>query len=304
MGLGREHNLDASYYASLHMKDMLFAWTIKIFAFIAILPLFAILWFLFSKGVASLSLHFFIDTSPAPVPEAIFLNMTPKERVFAIGGILNSFIGMLFIVGVASIISIPIAIIIAVYAVETQYRWVKEILLLCVDIMQGIPSIILGIIVNLWIVETFSSYSGLAGSIALSLMMLPTIIKSTIESLQLVPPSLRYASLALGASYSSTIVRILLPTALGGISVGILLSISRIMGETAPLLFTAFGNPYITYNMLQPMETISMQIYKNALSPNTNLIENAWIAALILVLLTLCIHILIKPLVEKWKIQF
>ncbi|MDE7469795.1 MAG: ABC transporter permease subunit, partial [Desulfovibrionaceae bacterium] len=173
-----------------------------------------------------------------------------------------------------------------------------------VDIMQGIPSIILGIIVNLWVVETFATYSGLAGSLALALMMLPTIIKSTVESLQLVPSSLRYASLALGASYSSTILRILLPTALGGISIGILLSISRIMGETAPLLFTAFGNPYITYNMLQPMETISMQIYKNALSPNTNLIENAWSAALILVLLTLCIHILIKPLVEKWKIQF
>lgn len=304
MGLGRKHNLDAAYYASLRHKDMLFAWTIKILVFIAMLPLFAILWFLFSKGIASLSFNFFIDIAPVPIAENVFFNMTPKERILAIGGILNSFIGMLFIVCLSSLISIPLAIVIAIYTVETEHEWLRETILLCVDIMQGIPSIILGIIINLWIVETFATYSGFAGSLALSLMMLPTIIKSTVESLQLVPSSLRYASLALGASYSSTIIRVLLPTALGGISIGILLSISRIMGETAPLLFTAFGNPYITYNMLQPMETISMQIYKNALSPNTNLIENAWVAALILVLLTLCIHIFIKPLVEKWKIQF
>lgn len=304
MGLGKEHNLDATYYASLRNKDIAFAWMIKILVCIAIAPLFAILWFLFSKGVSFLSLHFFIETSPTPIAENVFLAMTNKEKVYAIGGILNSFIGMLFIVSVATLISIPVAITIAIYTVETQYKWLQEIILICVDIMQGIPSIILGIIINIWIVETFSAYSGLAGSLALALMMLPIIIKSTIESLQLVPSSLRYAALALGAPYWSTIVRILVPTALGGISVGILLSISRIMGETAPLLFTAFGNPYITYNMLQPMETISMQIYKNALSPNSNLIENAWVAALILVLLTLCIHILIKPLVEKWKIQF
>lgn len=304
MGLGRQHNLDTKYYTSLRIKDTLFAWTIKLLVCIAIIPLFAILWFLFSKGISSLSFSFFVETAPIPIPETTFLNMTEKERLLAIGGILNSFIGMLCIVSIASLISIPLAIIISVYTVETQYKWLKEAILLCIDVMQGIPSIILGIIINLWIVETFSAYSGLAGSLALALMMLPTVIKSTIESLQLVPSSLRYASLALGASYSSTILRILLPTALGGIAVGILLSISRIMGETAPLLFTAFGNPYITYNMLQPMETISMQIYKNALSPNTNLIENAWTAALILVLLILCIHIFIKPLVEKWKIQF
>ncbi|MGL4722778.1 MAG: phosphate ABC transporter permease PstA [Desulfovibrionaceae bacterium] len=293
-----------AHYSSLKRQDKLFALFIKTSSFIAILPLIAIVWFLLSKGISTINANFFMDLSPVPIAEELYSSLSPSKKHIAIGGILNALVGMVMIVSCASIISIPFAIIIAIYVTETKNYRIANLVMLCVDVMQGLPSIILGIVVNIWLVETFSTYSAIAGSAALFLMMLPIVIKNSVETLSLVPQSLKNAALALGAPYWATILRVVLPASSGGIAVGALLAISRIMGETAPLLFTAFGNPYLSFDMTGPMETISMQIYKNALSPNTNLIENAWAAALFLVFLILIIHFLIKPLVEKWKIQF
>lgn len=299
-----QHTFDRRYYASRHRKDRIFTFVIKLLVFLAILPLFAILWFLIYKGVAVLSPHFLFSTTPYPVPERTFFLMTSAEQTLAIGGIFNAMMGTFMMVLLACIISIPLGILIATYITSTGSKYIANSLLLCIDIMQGLPSIVIGIVVNIWVVESLGQFSGFAGGIALSCIMLPIVIKNTVEAIHMVPKSLRYAALALGASYSATMLRITLPTAFGGISVGIVLGVARIMGETAPLLFTAFGNFFTTYALWKPMESISLQVYKNALAPNTNLVENAWGAALCLVILTLVMIFCVKPWVEKWKIQF
>ncbi len=273
-------------------------------SFCALVPLFLILFFIVAQGIAYMSPMFFINDAPIPIGDTQFFGLSKSEMATAIGGVRNSFVGMLMIVGIASLFAVPFGILVAIYLSENKNSKMTKICLLCVDSLQGIPSIIFGIIANLWIVLTFKSYSALAGSFALMLMMLPIIIKSSFETLLLIPNSLKESALALGVPYSKVLIKIVLPAAAGGISSGILLGVSRILGETAPLLFTAFGNPYFTTNMWAPMETIAMQIYKNSTSPNANLIANAWGASLALVFIILVLNLIIKPLIDKIKIVF
>jgi len=272
-------------------------------SFIALIPLFSLIFFIISKGIAYLSIGFFIKDAPIPISDTEFFSML-KNYHHTIGGIRNSFVGMLIIVGLASLGAIPFGILISIYLSENQNTKYSNLILLCVDSLQGIPSIIFGILANIWVVLTFKSYSALAGSFALMIMMLPIIIKSSYETLILIPRTLKESALALGVSYSNVLFRIILPSASGGIASGILLGISRVLGETAPLLFTAFGNPYFSTNIFKPMETIAMQIYKNSTSPNANLIANAWGASLALVLIILILNLIIKPIIDKLKIKF
>ena len=233
-----------------------------------------------------------------------FFELSRSTISAAIGGIRNSFIGMIIIVGLASIIAIPFGILVAIYISENKNSLLSKLTLICVDSLQGIPSIIFGIIANIWIVMTFKAYSAISGSFALMIMMLPIIIKSSYETLLLIPVALKESALALGVPYSRVLLKIILPAAAGGISSGIVLGISRVLGETAPLLFTAFGNPYFSTNIFGPMETIAMQIYKNSTSPNANLIANAWGASLALAIIVLILNLIIKPFIDKIKIKF
>lgn len=273
-------------------------------AFITLIPLFLILYFILTQGINYMTPYFFITDAPPPVGDSEFFIMNSNQRIQAIGGIRNSLVGMFCIVSIAALIAIPFGISVAVFASEHKKHKLSKLTLLCVDALQGIPSIIFGIIANLWVVLTFKSYSALAGSTALALMMLPIIIKSSYETLILIPTSLKQSALALGVPYSRVLFKVVLPSAAGGISSGSLLGISRILGETAPLLFTAFGTPFFTLDMTKPMETVAMQIYKNASSPNYNLIRNAWSASLALVMLTLILNLIVKPTIDKMKIKF
>ncbi|MGL5955504.1 MAG: phosphate ABC transporter permease PstA [Brevinema sp.] len=288
----------------LSLQELFFKILVYLFSFCALIPLFLILFFIIAQGFRFISPGFFIQDAPAPMGDSQFFKLPYSLIGTAIGGIRNSFIGMLIIVGVATLFSIPFGILIAIYLSENKFSRITKICLLCVDSLQGIPSIIFGIIANLWIVLTFKSYSAFAGSFALALMMLPIIIKSSYETLLLIPNSLKESALALGVPYSKVLLKIVLPAAAGGISSGVLLGISRVLGETAPLLFTAFGNPYFSTNIWRPMETIAMQIYKNSTSPNANLIANAWGASLALVIIILILNLIVKPLIDKIKITF
>ncbi|MGL4560989.1 MAG: phosphate ABC transporter permease PstA [Brevinema sp.] len=284
--------------------DTLFKYLIYFLSCIALIPLFMIIFFVLAKGLTYFNLEFFFNDAPRPVSDVEFISLNSFNIQKAVGGIRNSFIGMLLIVSLASFFAIPLGILIAIYLSENKTSKFSYCTLLCVEGLQGIPSIIFGILANIWIVLTFKSYSGVAGSFALGIMMLPIIIKSSYETLLMIPSSLKETALALGVPYGRVLIKVVLPSSAGGIFSGILLGVSRVLGETAPLLFTAFGNPYFTTNIFGPMETIAMQISKNATAPNINLIENAWGASLALVLIILLLNLIVKPMIDKIKIKF
>lgn len=284
--------------------DLILRLGVYLLSLVVLIPLFLILFFIVRKGIAYLSPQFFIWDSPVPMGDDEFVHLKGAEIINAIGGIRNSLVGMFLIVGISALWALPLGILTALYLSENKKSILARVALLGVDALQGIPSIIFGIVANIWVVLTFKSYSAFSGSVALGMMMLPIVVKSSYETLLLIPQSLKESALALGVPYSKVLLKIVLPSASGGIASGSLLGISRVLGETAPLLFTAFGNPYFSLNLFQPMETVAIQIYKNATAPNTNLNENAWGAALALVLLTLLLNLVVKPAIDKIKIKF
>src|SRR5579885_620474 len=208
--------------------------TVQIFtvalAFMITIPLLFIIFYIFKEGITKINWTF-LTHIPKPVGETG-------------GGIVNALVGSLLIVFVASVIAIPLGIMAGIYLSENNTNRLSYWSRLSVDILQGVPSIVIGIVVYFWIVKPLGGFSAFSGSIALAIMMLPIIIRSTEETLKLIPSSLKEAGFALGLPYHRVILRIIVPCGMSGILSGVILSVARIAGETAPLLFTAFGNPY------------------------------------------------------------
>lgn len=271
-------------------KDRLFKTGVIVLTVISTLPLLVILFYIVRKGITSINWQFFVNL-PKPVGEKG-------------GGILNALIGSGIIILIASLIAIPFGAMTGLYLSEYSRSKLTYWVGLCVDVLQGIPSIVLGVIIYLWVVKPSGHFSALSGSIALAIMMLPPIIKSTEETLKLIPGTIKEASLALGVPYYKTILRIVLPMGLSGILSGSILSISRVAGETAPLLFTAFGNPYINTNILKPMSSLPLLIFNYASSPYQEWYNLAWGASFVLIMLILFLNIVTKILESRWKIQF
>lgn len=271
-------------------RDRLFKTGIIILTSLSTIPLLLILFYIVKQGISSINWDFFINL-PKPVGEKG-------------GGILNALIGSGIIIITSSLIAIPFGAMTGLYLSEYSRDRLAYWVSLCVDIVQGIPSIVLGIIIYLWIVKPTGHFSALSGSIALAIMMLPPIIKSTEETLKLIPGTIKEASLSLGVPYYKTILRIVLPMGFSGILSGSILSISRIAGETAPLLFTAFGNPFINTNILKPMSSLPLLIFNYASSPYDEWHNLAWGASFVLIMMILFLNIVTKILERRWKIQF
>ena len=271
-------------------KDKLFKGIVVLLTLFSAVPLLLILSYIIKQGIESVNWEFFVNL-PKPVGEKG-------------GGIFNALIGSGIMVLVASLIAIPFGAMAGLYLSEYSKNKLAYWVGLCVDVLQGIPSIVLGIIIYLWVVRPTGHFSALSGSFALAIMMLPPIIKSTEETLKLIPSTLKEASLALGVPYYKTILRIILPMGLSGILSGSLLSIARVAGETAPLLFTAFGNPFINTNILKPMSSLPLLIYNYASSPYDEWHKLAWGASFVLVMLILFLNMVTKILERRWKIQF
>jgi phosphate transport system permease protein len=172
------------------------------------------------------------------------------------------------------------------------------------EVLQGIPSIVIGIVAYAWVVLSMGTFSALSGSVALAIMMLPVIVRSTEETLRLIPDILREASLALGVSYSRTVLKVIVPSGFTGILTGILLAIARITGETAPLLFTAFGNPFMSLNVLKPVDSLPLMIFNYATSPYPEWHAKAWGAALVLVVFVMGMNFFAKVIAKRWKVRF
>jgi len=271
-------------------KDIIFKGFIVLFSVLSGIPLIVILYFIIKNGISAINWEF-ITSLPKPVGE-------PG------GGVLNAIIGTIILIVISSIISVPIGIFAGIYLAENKQGKVPYFVRLCVEVLQGVPSIVIGIIVYAWVVMPLKSPSALSGGIALGIMMLPVIIRSTEETIRLIPNSLREASLALGVPYFRTILKVILPAGISGISTGILLSVARIAGETAPLLFTAFGSNFMNWNILKPIASLPLVIFNYATSPYEEWITLAWGASFVLVVLVLGLNLLAKIVARKWKVQF
>ncbi|HXB43037.1 MAG TPA: phosphate ABC transporter permease PstA [Puia sp.] len=260
-----------------------------ILAFACVVPLIYILIFIIQAGVTKINWHF-LTNIPKPVGETG-------------GGIVNALLGTLIIIVVAAAIAIPIGILCGVYLSENKKSRLAYWSRLCVDILQGVPSIVIGIVAYFWLVKPLGGFSAFSGSVALAIMMLPIVIRSTEETLKLLPDTLREAGFALGVPFHRVILKVLIPCGISGILSGVMLSIARVVGETAPLLFTAFGNPYLSTNIFRPMQSLPLLIFNYATSPYNDWHDLAWGASCILLMFVLVLNIFTKLITRKWKVQ-
>jgi phosphate transport system permease protein len=288
------------------IKDHIFKSIIIFFALAATVPLFLIFLYIFQQGIATIipdGLLSIFTKGVGAINWGFFVNLpTPVGEVG--GGIANAIIGSGMLIILASLFSIPIGVLAGIYLSEFKHSKLSYWIGLSMEVLQGVPSIVIGIIAYVWIVKPTQGFSLFSGAIALGIMMLPVIARTTEETLKLVPTNLKEASLALGAPYYLTILRVLLPAGVTGIITGILVSMARIAGETAPLLFTAFGNPYMNTNIFKPVESIPHLIYYYATSPYDDWRAIAWGASLVLIGFVLIVNIVAKVIVQKWKVRY
>jgi phosphate transport system permease protein len=268
----------------------MFIGLVILLAFICVIPLFAILGYIFKEGISIINWSFLVSL-PKPVGEAG-------------GGIANALVGSLLIILVAAVMAIPVGVMSGIYLSEHATGKLAYWSRLAIDILQGVPSIVIGIVVYFWVVKPLGTFSAFSGSVALAIMMLPIITRSTEETLRLLPSSLREAAFAMGLPYHRVILKVIVPCGISGILSGIMLAVARITGETAPLLFTAFGNPYLSMNMGKPMQSLPLLIFNYATSPYDDWHDLAWGAAFILLVWVLLLNITTKLITRRWKIQF
>ncbi|HEX5042669.1 MAG TPA: phosphate ABC transporter permease PstA [Candidatus Polarisedimenticolaceae bacterium] len=236
---------------------------------LALVPLGWILFFVVRQGLPALDLAFFTHL-PKPVGEAG-------------GGMANALAGTGVLLGLASLLAVPLGILCGMYVAEYRRTWLATAVRSAADLLNGTPSIVIGIFAYSVAVLPFQRFSALAGSLALALMMLPLIVRTTEELLLLVPDGLRQGALALGASRARAVLTVVLPAALPGILTGILVALARIAGETAPLLFTAFNNRYWSLRVDQPIASLTVQVYTYAISPYDDWHRQAWAGATVLI---------------------
>lgn len=244
---------------------------------LATLPLLLILLHLINKGASSLSIDFFTHM-PRPVGEAG-------------GGMANAIVGTLVLIAIASIVGLPIGIGAGLYLAEKRTTPLAHTVRFLSDVLNGLPSIVVGIFAWEFLVRPIGHFSAVAGGIALGAMMIPLVTRTTEEMLRVVPNSLREAALALGYQRWRTSLAVVLRTALAGIATGALVAIARIAGETAPLLFTAFGNQFWSTSLREPIAALPLQIFTYAVSPYDEWHRLAWAGALVLIAMVLIISI-------------
>jgi phosphate transport system permease protein len=270
--------------------DKLFKGSVIVLSSICMLPMFLILFFILKNGISVINWD--------------FLTALPKPMGEAGGGISNALAGSLILIVIACLISIPLGVFAGIYLSEYKKVRFSYFSRLSLEVLQGIPSIVIGIIAYIWIVVPMGAFSALSGGVALGIMMLPVVVMSTEETLKLIPDSLKEASLALGVPYPRTILKVILPAGLSGIVTGIIIGIARIGGETAPLLFTAFGSPFMDLNVFKSVSALPLVVFNYATSPYPEWHALAWGASFVLIAFILCLNMLAKLVTRRWKVQF
>ena len=269
-----------------------------LFAGLTAVPLFAILGQVLIKGWRQLIVSdFFVKSTPTTLDALIAL----RSGEIIPGGIANGIVGTILMVLMATFIAIPIGIFAGIYLAEYKTSKYASIIRFLTDLLQGVPSIVVGVVAFIWVVIPLKSYSALAGSAALTVMMLPLIIRSTEETMKMIPNTMKEAGLALGTSYPIVILRVMFPSAFGGIFTGVLLAVSRVIGETAPLMLTALGSTMIQWDVTRPNSAVSLLIWEFYNDPNLQSL--VWSASLFLLIFVLTLNIIAKQIAKKWRIQ-
>jgi len=249
-------------------------------AALAVVPLIVILAYLLKQGAGSLDLHFF--------------TRMPKPPGETGGGMANAIVGTLILIGIASVVGLPVGVGAGLYLAEQRGSRLANAVRFLADVLNGLPSIVMGIFAWQFLVRPFGHFSALAGGAALGAMMIPLVTRTTEEMVRTVPQSLREAALALGYPRWRTSLQIVLRTAAGGIVTGVLVAVARIAGETAPLLFTAIGNNFWSTNVTQPISALPLQIFSYATGPYDDWHAQAWAGALVLIAMVLVISVLAR----------
>lgn len=275
--------------------DRAFKGLVCIFAGLTAIPLLAILGEVLMRGCGQLSWSFF--TEPTPTAFRAMQAVAAGEPIP--GGIANGIIGSVLMLGMATVVAVPIGIMCGVYLAENAKKRFAVVVSYITDLLQGTPSVIIGIITYVWVVVPMKGYSAIAGSVALFIMMLPLIIRSTEETVKILPASLKEAGLALGGNRVRVTLKVILPSAFGGIFTGILLAVSRVIGETAPLMFTALGCSFIRWDIDKPISAVPLLIWEFFNDPNLQ--ELIWGASLFLLIFVLSLNLTAKYFARKWN---
>ncbi|HEV2438653.1 MAG TPA: phosphate ABC transporter permease PstA [bacterium] len=259
------------------VTDRVMGWVCLAAVLVAVAPLASVLGYVVLQGASALNFAFFTHL-PAPVGE-------PG------GGMANAIAGTLTLIGLASCIGVPVGILGGLFLAEAGGGRLGWWIRFTADVLNGVPSIVIGVFVYALVVLPMHRFSALAGGVALGVMMIPLVVRTTEEMVRLVPSSLREASLALGIRWWVTSLRIVLRTATAGVITGIMLAIARIGGETAPLLFTAFNNQFWQAGLDQPIASLTVQLYTYSIAPYDDWHRQAWAAALVLMAITLVLNV-------------
>jgi phosphate transport system permease protein len=254
-------------------------------AALTVLPLLLIFFHLLRAGLGSMNPDFFTNV-PAPVGEAG-------------GGVGNGVLGTFILVLLAAAMGLPVAIGAGIFLAEAEGGRLANGIRFITDVMNGIPSIVIGIFVWAWVVVSSGGFSAVAGGVALAIMLLPMVTRTTEEMVRLVPRELKEGALALGFTRWRTTLGVVLPAARSGILTGVLVALARIAGETAPLLFTAFGNPFWSARLDQPIAALPVQIFQYAISPYEDQHRQAWAASLLLIALVLAMSLTARFLIRS-----
>ena len=278
------------------LKDKLVLIGVIILSVVTISPIVLIISKLIEKGYRQISLDFLIKNTPDTYEAMAAIS----NGEIIPGGIANGIMGTLLMVVLSSALAIPIGVLTGIYLYENQGKLMANLTRNISDILQGVPSIVLGLISYLWIVKHITmGFSALAGSVSMAIMMLPMIVRSTEETLKMIPQTLKEAALALGVPYHKVILRVLVPTGFSGLLTGILLGISRILGETAPLMLTALGSSIINLDVTKPTSAIPLLIWEFYNDPN--MIDLIWSSSLLLMAIVLILNIVSKQIVANRK---
>jgi len=275
--------LELSLYRPRTLTSILLSSLVTCMTFLALIPLFAVLWMLIWRGGQKLSLSLFTQLPPAPLEQG--------------GGFGNAVIGTLIMVGLAALITIPLGVLTGLFLAEAKESKLAETVRFAAKVLTGFPSILAGVFAYGAVVLATGGFSAVAGAIALSILMLPTIILTSESAIAMVPAKMKEAAIGMGATGAQTAWMVLLPTAMPGILTGIMLAVARAAGETAPLLFTAlFSNYWLISSgradLMQPTASLAVLIYNFSGMPFANQVELAWAAALILVLIVLIFNLI------------
>ena len=275
--------LELSLYRPRTLLSALLSGLVGCMTFFALIPLFAVLWMLIWRGGQKLSLALFTQLPPAPLEQG--------------GGFGNAVIGTLIMVGLAALISVPFGILTGVYLAQAKESKLAGAVRFAAKVLTGFPSILAGVFAYGAVVLATGGFSAVAGAIALSILMLPTIILTSESAIAMVPAKMKEASIGMGATGVQTVLMVLLPTAMPGILTGVMLAVARAAGETAPLLFTAlFSNYWLLSSgradLMQPTASLAVLIYNFSGMPFANQVELAWAAALVLVLMVLIFNLI------------